>query len=160
MEGGSNLTKGNLGGQNVDKLVTDYLTGITTHTMQYLRRQLGDVIVNTTPFHFVLTVPAIWSDQAMQRTRDAFERAMASHAKVFIQMISEPEAAATCVLKTMHRNELNAEDCFIVVDAGGGTVVGDLDPQFVVPGAVALADASLPLPMSLVGTLTVSFRTS
>lgn len=118
----SRLTKGNLLGQDIDKLVTDYLTGLGTHVMQHLRRRLGDVIMDTTPFQFVLTMPAIWSDRAKQRTVDAFERAMGSRKANLLIAISEPEAAATCVLQRIPRHELKKDDCFIVVDAGGGTV--------------------------------------
>lgn len=122
LQDGSNLIKGNLLGQDIDKLVTDYLTGLGTYIIQYLRRQIGDVIVDTTPFQFVLTIPAIWSDRAKQRTVSAFERAMNIQGRNLVIAISEPEAAATCVIQKMPRHDLREDDCFIVVDAGGGTV--------------------------------------
>lgn len=122
LQDGSRLTQGNLLGQNIDKLVTDYLTGLGTYIMRYFRREIGDAIVNITPFQFVLTVPAIWGDRAKQRTVNAFKRAMNVQGRNSVIAISEPEAAATCVIQKMPKNELKIDDCFIVIDAGGGTV--------------------------------------
>lgn len=39
-----------------------------------------------------------------------------------LQIVSEPEAAATYVLKAMDPHDVRIEDTFILCDAGGGTV--------------------------------------
>ena len=72
---------------------------------------------------FVLTVPAIWSDAAKQKTEQAAIKAgMGNEHK--LQLISEPESAAVYVLKnleTVHSN-IQKHDRVVVCDAGGGTV--------------------------------------
>lgn len=130
LQDGSKLIKGNLLGQDLDKIVTDYMTGLCAFVKEHLARQLTHAVVDTTPFEYVVTVPAIWSDRAKQRTVDAFARAMGADRSA-IHPVTEPEAAATCVLhQTAHQAQapphggraLSAGDCFVVVDAGGGTV--------------------------------------
>lgn len=140
MQDGSKLTRGNLKGQDIDKVVTDYLSGLCAHVGEYLERQLSRAVLDTTPFLYVLTVPAIWSDRAKARTVDAFARAMGADRRA-VYPISEPEAAATCVLHQAPQHALSVGDCFIVVDAGGGTVdlisytIKDMPPKLSVSEA-------------------------
>lgn len=122
LQNGSRLLRGNLLGQDIEKFVIDYLTELCRYVKQHLRDQISDAVVDTTPFQYVLTVPAIWSDLAKQKTVDAFAKAMQVVDTKSIYPITEPEAAAICVLQQMDRHELKAGDCFLVVDAGGGTV--------------------------------------
>lgn len=63
------------GAHNVDKLVRDYLSALGDHLMYILRQKLGDGIINNTPLEFVVTVPAIWSDLAKDKTRKACQEA-------------------------------------------------------------------------------------
>lgn len=80
-------------------------------------------MLDNRPLHIVLTVPAIWSDLAKQRTLQAFRRVPAVAAiEPSITLLSEPEAAATSALRELDRASLRDEDTFVVVDAGGGTV--------------------------------------
>ena len=70
---------------------------------------------------YILTVPAIWNDDAKDLTRQAASRAGIPDDK--LELITEPEAAALfCATKNPQLN-LNPGDCFMVCDAGGGTVV-------------------------------------
>lgn len=63
------------GGRNVDKLVTDYISALGDHLMYTLREKLGDGVVSSTPLEFIVTVPAIWSDLAKDKTKQACQRA-------------------------------------------------------------------------------------
>lgn len=89
--------------------------------MYMLKTQLGATVVKNTPVEWVITVPALWSDEAKDRTRKAALKATAiknSH----VHLVSEPEAAALYTLYCLDRHELQKHDTFVTVDAGGGTV--------------------------------------
>ncbi|KAJ0385635.1 hypothetical protein COL922a_005960 [Colletotrichum nupharicola] len=111
------------GGRNVDKLVTDYISALGEHLMYTLREKLGDQVVTTTPLEFVVTVPAIWSDLAKEKTKQACQKASGlSSSKSPIHLVSEPEAAAIYALHGLDPHGLKVGDTVVVVDAGGGTV--------------------------------------
>ncbi|KAJ4307292.1 hypothetical protein N0V88_000675 [Collariella sp. IMI 366227] len=111
------------GGRNVDKLVTDYLSGLSEHLMYTLREKLGEGVVKSTSLEFVVTVPAIWSDLAKDKTRQACQRAVGiPGTKTPIHLISEPEAAAIYALHGLDPHGLEVGDSFVICDAGGGTV--------------------------------------
>ncbi|KAL0941392.1 hsp70-like protein [Colletotrichum truncatum] len=111
------------GGRNVDKLVTDYISALGDHLLYTLREKLGDQVVKTTPLEFVITVPAIWSDLAKEKTKQACQKASGlSTTSVPIHLVSEPEAAAIYALQGLDPHGLNIGDTVVVVDAGGGTV--------------------------------------
>src|SRR4051812_43436007 len=91
--------EGSRGGRTVDTLVTDYLKGLIEHLQYTLQEKLGDGVIRSTPLEFVLTVPAIWSDLAKDKTRKACEAAQAATGrKAPVHLISEPEAAAIYAL--------------------------------------------------------------
>lgn len=111
------------GGRNVDKLVTDYISALGDHLMYTLREKLGDSIVKSTPLEFVVTVPAIWSDLAKDRTKKACQAASGlSGTKQPVHLVSEPEAAAIYALHGLDPHGLQIGETVVVVDAGGGTV--------------------------------------
>lgn len=111
------------GGRNVDKLVTDYISALGEHLMYTLREKLGEQVVTTTPLEFVVTVPAIWSDLAKEKTKQACQKASGlSSSKSPIHLVSEPEAAAIYALHGLDPHGLKVGDTVVVVDAGGGTV--------------------------------------
>ena len=111
------------GGRNVDQLVTDYISALGDHLMYTLREKLGDGVVKSTPLEFVVTVPAIWSDLAKDKTRQACQRAAGlSATKAPIHLVSEPEAAAIYALHGLDPHGLQVGDSFVICDAGGGTV--------------------------------------
>ncbi|KAJ6441863.1 Hsp70 family chaperone [Purpureocillium lavendulum] len=107
------------GGRSPDDLVTDYMSALTDHLMYTLREKLGDSVVKSTVLEFVVTVPAIWSDLAKDRTRKACQKASGPSP---VHLISEPEAAAIYALNGLDTHDLGVDDTMIVVDAGGGTV--------------------------------------
>ncbi|KAK4937981.1 hypothetical protein LTR10_021470 [Elasticomyces elasticus] len=104
---------------NEVRLTTEYLTKLRSHTIRMLRRKLGNALVDTTKVRFTITVPAIWDDAAKARTQQcATDAGMGRE----ISIISEPEAAVIYALDAMDPHSLNVGDCFVLCDAGGGTV--------------------------------------
>ncbi|KAJ9608712.1 hypothetical protein H2200_006483 [Cladophialophora chaetospira] len=107
----------------VDRLVVDYLTALR----EWFESQLADlpnsIDLQSIPKQYVITVPAMWSERAQDRTRSCAERAGMGQ-KQNIIIISEPEAAAIRVLEEMREDDyrFKKDDTFIVCDAGGGTV--------------------------------------
>ncbi|KAF2649130.1 actin-like ATPase domain-containing protein [Lophiostoma macrostomum CBS 122681] len=80
--------------------------------------------VNATAKEYILSVPAIWSDNARERTLECAYRA--GYGMRFspesITLIAEPEAAAAYTITTQPHRSFPAGDIFIICDAGGGTV--------------------------------------
>ncbi|KAF5663420.1 heat shock 70 kDa 12A [Fusarium heterosporum] len=114
---------GGRGGRNVDTLVTDFISQLGDHLLYTLREKLGDSIVSSTPLEFVVTVPAIWSDLAKDKTKKACQKASGlSASQQQVHLVSEPEAAAIYALHGLDPHGLKAGDTIVVVDAGGGTV--------------------------------------
>ncbi len=93
------------------------------------------------PIDLIITHPANWPDEAVNKTYRAATAAFST--RVFpmlrnVSFVSEPEACAHYTLRAAQRADhgrLRRGDCFIVVDAGGGTVdlasfqITDIDPS-------------------------------
>ncbi|XP_053391030.1 heat shock 70 kDa protein 12B-like [Mercenaria mercenaria] len=89
-----------------------------------------DGILKSSEIHWVLTVPAIWSDAAKQLMREAAGKAGICKERLTIAL--EPEAASLyCRHLSVHKNVGSSEfsisklpdgSTYIVVDAGGGTI--------------------------------------
>ncbi|KAI9766848.1 MAG: hypothetical protein M1839_004753 [Geoglossum umbratile] len=107
-------------------VVKDYLGGLWFHVEKELHRGLMNIksyeMSDSMEKVVVLTVPASWTIQATRRTYDAGMRAGLG-AEYRLHIIKEPEAAAMNILLDMEKkNLLTRGNCFIVCDAGGGTV--------------------------------------
>ncbi|GJN84979.1 hypothetical protein PLIIFM63780_008543 [Purpureocillium lilacinum] len=114
------MGRGSLG---ADRIVTDYMSALNEHLIYTLRQKLGDAVARNMPLEFVVTVPAIWSDLAKDRTRKACQRAFGlSASQCPVHLVSEPEAAAIYALHGLDHHGLQVDDTMVVVDAGGGTV--------------------------------------
>lgn len=101
------------GGRNVDKLVADYMSALTDHLMYTLREKLGEGVVKSTALEFVVTVPAIWSDLAKDKTKQACHRAVGPLSQTTtppIHLISEPEAAAIYALHGLDPHGLQVNE--------------------------------------------------
>lgn len=70
---------------------------------------------------YIITTPAIWSESAQAKTRSCAEKAGMGKGDD-LQIISEPEAAATYALHNLSPHDIKIGDTFVLVDAGGGTV--------------------------------------
>ncbi|CAG7995699.1 unnamed protein product [Penicillium salamii] len=109
------------------EVCADFLRGVYTYTMDYLKQRLGPPIMQVTPLEFWFTVPAIWSDKAKEETmRVATSAGFGSRTQDKISMITEPEAAAVATLSTLSDDDLGLKvkigDGAIICDCGGGTV--------------------------------------
>ncbi|KAI8713929.1 hypothetical protein NCS52_01239000 [Fusarium sp. LHS14.1] len=107
--------------KTVEEVVSDYLEQIWKYTKEDIRKRVGD---NDWEKNFnlyvVLTVPAMWSHVAKDKTLKAAKKAGLPQD---IQLVTEPEAAALATLHDKAEEEsLKKGDVFVVCDAGGGTV--------------------------------------
>jgi molecular chaperone DnaK (HSP70) len=141
------------GKQPVD-IVSDFLTPVRTHLVQNLDNRYGRKVWETLPIILVVTVPAVWSDAAKDRTFQAVQKGgftSAHFPKLEKTMITtEPEAAAIYTIKTLqgtvHENQLKVGDGFTVCDMGGGTVdlisyrVAGLDPIVIEEATIGNGD--------------------
>jgi molecular chaperone DnaK (HSP70) len=115
--------------QPVD-IVADFLAQVKTHLMENLDERFGKYLWRTLPITLVITMPAVWSDAAKARTREAIDKAgfnSLSFPQIRnIMVTTEPEAAAIYTIQTMRGTVqdqgLIAKDGFVVCDMGGGTV--------------------------------------
>jgi molecular chaperone DnaK (HSP70) len=72
-----------------EQLAKDYLKALKSHLVSILERELGNLQATNTPLEFLITVPAVWSDLAKEKTLVAAEKAgLGDDAP--IHMISEP----------------------------------------------------------------------
>ena len=104
-------------------VVENFLAAVYKHTMATLYRRFDRHVMAITTVDFVLTVPAIWSDAAKQKTYDAARRAGMGN-EHNLELLSEPESAAIYTLKNMDstNSAVKVNDRIVVCDCGGGTV--------------------------------------
>ena len=72
-----------------EELTQLYLSFLYKHLISILEDKLSASIVRNTPIDFILTVPAIWSNAAKQKTETAAVRAGFKGSKK-IHLVSEP----------------------------------------------------------------------
>ncbi|KAF8453361.1 hypothetical protein BGX38DRAFT_1249757 [Terfezia claveryi] len=105
---------------SAEDVVTAYLACLWKYTIEHLKRKKGGDFEELYTLKVVLTVPAVWSPLAKDRTLRAAKRA---GMPVGSQLVTEPEAAALALLKQKSdENTVKVGDGFVVCDAGGGTV--------------------------------------
>ena len=111
-------------GMDVTDVACDYLKLLHEHVMTTISRRSGSAIMQNARFDYVLTVPAIWSDLAKNRTRIAATKAGLGGENSNLELLSEPESAAIYSLKTIENilTRIKVGDKIVVCDAGGGTV--------------------------------------
>ncbi|KAI2613000.1 actin-like ATPase domain-containing protein, partial [Hypoxylon fragiforme] len=98
-------------------VVADFIGAIYKHALSKIESAGIKDYFDFCQKQFVLSVPAVWSDKAKDRTLRAAKKA-GIHP---VTLIKEPEAAALYTLH-LHERALNVGDAFLVCDAGGGTV--------------------------------------
>lgn len=106
-------------GKTAVEAAADYLFNLKQHVLEQIEQRFGEEMCAATRIEFVLTVPAVWSDAAKDATMKAAELA-GMNEDDNLSMITEPEAAALCALKTVAGVNANQDDIWIVCDAGGG----------------------------------------
>lgn len=102
--------------------VEDFLTEIRDYVVNVaLPKNFAQAFLQSVSIRYVLTVPAIWSDKA----KDTMQRAAVSAGipASRLTMVTEPEAAGLYCSTLCHEVDLQDGDCFVICDAGGGTVV-------------------------------------
>lgn len=103
-------------GKTAVDMCADYLKLVYQHTIDSLRRRMPNTF-DATPIQFILTTPAMWNDTAQHATRVAAERAgFGSRASDWIEMVSEPEAAAAYSLKSVNVLQEGINGCWEVKD--------------------------------------------
>jgi hypothetical protein len=110
-----------------EDIVTDYLTIAFAH-FEKATEYLTEIKMNV-PVDIIITVPVRWSFRAKNSTLRAirnagFNEQAFPHLDKYI-MVTEPEAAALYTarfLKEEEAEDLRLRDCFVLCDAGGGTV--------------------------------------
>ncbi|KAK5939827.1 hypothetical protein PMZ80_008209 [Knufia obscura] len=101
------------------KLSIDFLRELRNWLEVDVDKVMGAGTFESIPIEWVVTVPAIWSDQAKGTTRWCAEKAgMGDNVKI----ITEPEAAMVHAIQSISDDECKTGDCFVLCDAGGGTV--------------------------------------
>lgn len=108
-------------GKSYEQVASDYIRKLWEYAMKDIEKIKGANWESSYTVRCVLTVPAIWSDAAKDRTRTVAQMAGLPED---IGILEEPEAAARAVLNDRNEEEqtLKIGDCFVVCDAGGGTV--------------------------------------
>ncbi|KAJ8113126.1 hypothetical protein OPT61_g4676 [Boeremia exigua] len=112
-------------------IVADYLAQVKTHLIETLDQKYGKTLWRSLSVTLVVTVPAVWSDLAKDRTLQAVDKAGPNKFE-FPQLsqppilTTEPEAAALYTIKTLRLSvqgsRFAANDGFIMCDMGGGTI--------------------------------------
>jgi Molecular chaperone len=83
------------------EVVGDYLGKLVAHAHEVLTRRFGTAL-QSMDLEYILTVPAVWSDKAKDLTMQAAHRAGMSPGN--LRLLSEPEAAAVCAIRTIQPN--------------------------------------------------------
>jgi molecular chaperone DnaK (HSP70) len=88
--------------QTAETVAADYLRLLWAYTKADIRRMKGENWESTYDLQVVLTVPAIWTHAAKERTKRV---AKAAGILGNISLVTEPEAAALAVLKDRNEEE-------------------------------------------------------
>ncbi|KAG7284675.1 hypothetical protein NEMBOFW57_009284 [Staphylotrichum longicolle] len=129
-------------------IVTDYLREVINHVRGEIENTRDARELQQFPIDIVITHPAVWDDRAKNLT---FRAVMSAFRSVFqdiqvkpgyIRLATESEACAQYTLQAARAEgmvgaqQLRVGECFIVVDAGGGTVdlvsyrIDQMTPEF------------------------------
>ncbi|KAI9769806.1 MAG: hypothetical protein M1840_003800 [Geoglossum simile] len=113
--------------KDAEGVVRDYLSKVSREWYTHIKVQ-GRFILDRVPLDIVISHPASWSYEAINKTYRAvtyaFHRGMFPTLRNFY-LTSEPEACALYTAQHLARNDrspLIPGECFVLCDAGGGTV--------------------------------------
>ena len=100
----------------------DYIKEVHDFVLrEVLPKDFGNAFLANQRIKYVLTVPAIWTDKAIDLTKTAAVRSGIPEEDLIL--VTEPEAAALYCSTLCHEVDLKDKDRFLICDAGGGTVV-------------------------------------
>jgi len=83
-------------GKTPEDVVADYLKCLWDYTIAHLKRKKGNDFQSVYTVKVVLTVPAVWSALAKDKTLKAAKKA---GIQTEIKLVTEPEAAALALMK-------------------------------------------------------------
>ncbi|EXM27760.1 hypothetical protein RAB80_001198 [Fusarium oxysporum f. sp. vasinfectum] len=109
------------------EVIACYLRKFWNHAIDSIQRTVGAELLQKSPFHVVITLPAICPPYAQQRMKQAAKTSgildARSCGETKLRFISEPEAAALATIKDLSkRSTIKVGDAMVICDAGGGTV--------------------------------------
>ena len=111
-----------LPGKKALDFASDYLKGVCNYVLtESHTRVFAPEFLQRQRVSYVITVPAIWRDEAKELTKQAAERAGINRRN--LMLITEPEAAALYCAHLCEQSDIKVGDRFLICDAGGGTVV-------------------------------------
>ncbi|RYP08591.1 hypothetical protein DL764_001826 [Monosporascus ibericus] len=126
-------------GKTVTSVIQDYLRELWKYSLEQIKASIGERL-ETLPLHVILTVPAIWSEGTRQSMLHVAQQAGICDdracGKTLVELVDEPQAAATAVLfrELRRRHDLEPGSRIVVADLGGGTAdvitytVEEIDP--------------------------------
>ncbi|KAI1373089.1 hypothetical protein F4677DRAFT_430205 [Hypoxylon crocopeplum] len=112
-------------------VMTDYLTEVALCVRRDIEAEKDPVTLTQFPIDFVITHPAVWDSRARNLTfraaLDAFGHAFPEIGSIpgTVRLVTESEACAQYTMRFALDEgvrSLTKGECFVVVDAGGGTV--------------------------------------
>lgn len=93
-------------GKSAVEAVSIFLKEMFEHAVEMLKSSVGRGMVDSSRFHIVYTVPAIWPEYARRRMQEAVEQAgILEHREIgrtTYDVVSEPEAAALATLSDLN----------------------------------------------------------
>ncbi|KAH8656646.1 hypothetical protein BGZ60DRAFT_567767 [Tricladium varicosporioides] len=113
--------------KNAEDIVRDYLYKVAREWRHEFAMQ-SQASLNAVPVDIVITHPASWEYESLNKTYQVVLGAFNHHLfprRRHIYLVSEPEACALYILQdsiAKGKNTLISGDCFVLCDAGGGTV--------------------------------------
>ena len=118
----SNWRHSSLPNKSPVDFAADYIKQVRNFVLtEVLPKDFGSAFLANQRIKYILTVPAIWTDKAIDLTKTAAVRAGIPEADLIL--VTEPEAAALYCSTLCHEVDLKDKDRFLICDAGGGTVV-------------------------------------
>jgi molecular chaperone DnaK (HSP70) len=104
--------------KDVVQVIADYLRFLWTNTVASIEQSEESAVVNATPYVVVLTFPALWKSDAIQRMRDAAAlagildpRRRATVTPTVLHTVEEPEAAALATYADLRENHAAFRVC-------------------------------------------------
>jgi molecular chaperone DnaK (HSP70) len=93
--------------KDVVDVIAEYLSCLWKHTREVLINQYGQGGFDSLRKELVVTVPAVWSERAKDKTIQAVEKAKFDTQKISI--VTEPEAAVVYTLKGIMESSQKSE---------------------------------------------------
>lgn len=113
-------------GVNAGQVMAQYMDEIWSHAKAEILKSVGKRDFESMPIHVVITIPAIWGNQAIQTMKEAAASSILQSCAAGLttyEFLSEPEAAVQAYARELQL-KLDVGDIVMVADLGGGT--GDI----------------------------------